>query len=440
MVSGTLSVAGRAELDAILNATHGVAAVREVALHPWRHGMTEPAVDPCAYPEVRLTLLRTKFKPGRKLTAYYRRDSSDGRSRHLAVSWLASAGPGTEGSISVLAYPDDPALPQLDRLADPAYLAHLVGALPTNEGATGRRDGWSAVPVPVPLRYRPGQRHVLLVGGAGHGNGLVLKTDKHRSGHRAVPAARGLATLLAGECPQVDVAEPLGFSARDAASLWRLAPGTALSSEITAGRSGVSQAIALVGQAMRVVHDRAATHFGADAVARLPRHDLAAEVDATLRAGEHIGPLLPDVGQRYEQVATEAALALGPSPANDVCVLHGDLKCENLLVERTGARTRIRILDLDRVCVGDPALDLGKLLADLRWWSSSPRGAAEAALRAGYGPGAEARWARAALVSAVFDLKLAARRCMVHDPEWAPRVRGRVDVAATTLARAGQRP
>ena len=48
----------------------------------------------------------------------------------------------------------------------------------------------------------------------------------------------------------------------------------------------------------------------------------------------------------------------------------------------------MRILDLDRVCLGDPALDLGKFLADLRWWSGDDQRAGQLteAFRAGYGP------------------------------------------------------
>ena len=177
--------------------------------------------------------------------------------------------------------------------------------------------------------------------------------------------------------------------------------------------------MALVGRAARVLHDEARAALGPSIVDRLPDHDLASEVRSTLRAGEHVRALLPEVGRQFDDVAAGVVRALEGVEGHPACFLHGDLKSDNLLVDDG----RVRVLDLDRVCLGDAALDLGKLLADLRWCAGSePRAQRlQAALRDGYGPAADDRWARAGLLTALFALKFAARRCAVHDPEWESR-------------------
>jgi aminoglycoside phosphotransferase (APT) family kinase protein len=112
-------------------------------------------------------------------------------------------------------------------------------------------------------------------------------------------------------------------------------------------------------------------------------------------------------------------------------LVHGDLKSDNVL---TG--DSLRILDLDRAGVGDPAADLAKFVADLQWWSPGRRGGAGgllSAFRGGYGPGAEDRWLRAGALVPIFQLRFAARRCAVHERDWPVRVEALV-VAAATLA------
>jgi Ser/Thr protein kinase RdoA (MazF antagonist) len=431
MPSGTLPPAQRNRLDEVLSGRLGVEAVRDVARHPWRHGYADSRPGPSANPPI--TLLRSKFKPSRKLTAYYLRDGAAAVPQHLAVSWHAAPQAERDGDLTVLAFPTDPAMPQLARLADPAYLHRLVTRLGgSSAGDPGGAGGMLEV---TPIRYRPGQRHVLHVTAEQGGRGVIVKLDKHRSGPLATSVARALMPLLAQRCPGVSVAAPLGFSEPDAAALWHVAPGTALSQRLGASVSDAAASVGLVGRAIRVIHDEAGTALSAPLRDRLPVHDAANEAASTLRAGEHIGALLPDVGRRYADLVAAAVRALGRTPSGPASTLHGDLKSDNLLVH--GAS--LRILDLDRVCVGESALDLGKLLADLLWWGGG-HGAArrlQSALRAGYGTVPSETWARAALLSALFQLKFAARRCVIHDPRWSTRVRAQVDLAAATLASAG---
>ena len=73
--------------------------------------------------------------------------------------------------------------------------------------------------------------------------------------------------------------------------------------------------MALVGRAARVLHDEARAALGPSIVDRLPDHDLASEVRSTLRAGEHVRALLPEVGRQFDDVAAGVVRALEGSRA-----------------------------------------------------------------------------------------------------------------------------
>jgi hypothetical protein len=373
-------------IDETLAGTRGVDAVRRLALDPPR----QPDGSP-------LRLIRTKYKPGRKLTGSYVRP--DGR--HVSVVW-------TPGAVDVLQSPADPAMPELAGLHDPTHLRDLVGF-------SGRVET---------LRYRPGQRHVLRVTADGH-DGVHVKADRDDSGARAVPVAGMLGPVLTDRCPDASLVEPIRYSPADRAAIWRTAPGKSLRDLL--GPSAARH-LHLVGRATRVLHDTdlADLPVGADA------RDGLAEVAATLRAGEHIMALLPEVGSAYQALVEDVAAGLDALPGEAARFAHGDLKADNVLV----SGGQVRLLDLDRSGPADPALDLGKLVADLHWWCGAEQaGELVAAFRAGYGDGVPERWERTHLISRLFGLKLTARRCAVHDPSWEADVRDRVTAIAPLMAR-----
>jgi len=414
-------------LRAVLSGSLGVAAVREVALAPWRHGLEETPTGAARSPGDGLELLRTKFKPARKLTAYYRRSRGNGTdAEHLAVSWHAGTPVARGGRVSVEASPADPAMPHLSRLTDPAYLAALLARLDPGQALATARLQVSTI------RYRPGQRHVLRVTDPDLCRGYVVKTDRDRSGRQAVSAARGLHPMLATVCPETHVVEPLGYSAMEWAALWRLTGGTPLSEQLVGRSPDAAAYVSLVGHAARALHDHALSALGPESVALLPEHGVDVETESTRRAGDHLRVLLPAVARQYDELVTAVSQSVASMPKATPTFLHGDLKSDNLLVEDG----RVRILDLDRVCLGDPALDLGKFLADLRWWSGDDQRAGQLteAFRAGYGAAADHRWARAELLAALFEAKFAARRCAVHDPAWEHRVQDQVTRAWASLA------
>jgi hypothetical protein len=409
------SLAPAGLLKSALDGRDGPAAVRAIVTSPLEHGVAEllDAALPAARPRS-LQLLRSKYKPTRKLTGYY--TVADGEAlvrRHVAVTWTA------DGGVGLLVSPTDPAMPEIGRLADPPALGRLVEEL----SGPGRPAGSPRV---TTVRYRPGQRHVLEARYPA-GPAVYVKVDRDTSGARAVPVAHALRDVFLGEMPEAGIVQPVGFSPPDRAALWWEVPGRVLAALVRSG-SGAASAVEQVGRAVRVIHESASTPGEHPALDAVGTRAVESEVAGTVRAGEHIAALLPEVGAIYADVVADVVTRLDRLPVDGPTFTHGDLKAENLLVDSG----RLHVLDLDRACWTEPAMDLGKFVADLRWWSRSPHAAAglETAFRAGYGEGDPIRWARAGLLATLFEVKFAARRCVVHDPHWSSRVRAQVARAA----------
>lgn len=442
--------AGREVLEDALTGRLGAGSVRRIVLNPLQHGLADllasclPDPSSCV-----VDLMRTKFKPGRKLTAYYGVTVS-GITRHVSLSWLVQpltpaldagsveaeagrrrvlapftrlAATSDDRRTTLLVGPADPRMPQLVTLSQPEHMATAIAQL------AGAGSPPAAAVRIATVRYRPGQRHVLRVAQSNGGVDATtfVKLDRDDSGVRAVAVARAVGPILTESCAHAALAEPLGFDLMDRAALWRQAPGAPLRRWLTSGSSGGSELVGLLGAALRVLHDRgprpASGALGA--VGGLPAHNAAAEVAATLRAGEHLGVLLPELAARYCALAGQVADRLERLPGEASTFTHGDVKCDNILSDGH----TLCLLDLDRCAWADPALDLAKVLADLRWWGATDGADVPAltnALIVGYGDCEPHRWARARTLAALFQLKLAARRITVDDVAWAPLVSARV--------------
>lgn len=230
--------------------------------------------------------------------------------------------------------------------------------------------------------------------------------------------------------------KPWGYSAADRASVWKPAPGMVLWQRAEQWSvTSVARSVALVGRALRVLHDNGPDTDAARVVAEeglLAHRTVAGEASATVRAGEHIAVLLPSSGATYRAVVADVLVRLGSLDSEVPGFIHGDAKGDNIMVDDDG----ICLLDLDRFSSGEPALDLGKFLADLRWWCRA-LGLDEAVLAAafvdGYGGRCHLRWERASLIAVLFSLKLAARRGAVHDPAWASQTTMAIAEAAARL-------
>jgi len=170
--------AGLAGIQWALNAPASRRALKKAA-----QGMLRPGFRAGTF-----HLTRAKFKPGRKLSAYFNFPALDGTGEtshpvQLAVAWkkdLDGSKPVDgwaqlqeeadrsglmpvhsalwselpDQGMELRVWPFDPKFPQLVRLGNPSFAAGLFDSL-----GIGRER--KQPPVITPIRYRPGERHVL---------------------------------------------------------------------------------------------------------------------------------------------------------------------------------------------------------------------------------------------------------------------------------------
>lgn len=399
-------------------------------------------------------LRRVKLKPGRKLSAYYDAElcGQGGTSlsaRAIAISWEPRP-PPPPGSNAVsieadaierglrtpfsalhadvpswgariLVSPLDETFPQLVRLSDPRY----AGAV--TPGALG------SAPRVSTIRYRPGQRHVLRFDFAGNGTdgARTIYAKLYREGfdHSAFFVAGAAAGWLEQVGGEFAATPPLAHLRSDETVLWEAVCGRPLSRLPRHLHSAARPLLRRAGALLARLHG---APIGAGG--ELPRRDLASELRATRRACEHISALLPGAGAEIAALLERARDLYARLPQESPTFVHGDFKLDHLW-EGSGGVT---VMDLDSACSADPALDIGKLLADLRWQPVAGLSDehAHAEFLHGYGiePAAE-RLARARVWEAVWLIKIAARRVPVIAPSWGRRVEDLVQRARILLER-----
>ena len=147
--------------------------------------------------------------------------------------------------------------------------------------------------------------------------------------------------------------------------------------------------------------------------------------------------LAPGAAARLDALLVDTVARLDGLPAESGHLVHGDYKGDNLLVDGN----RLVLLDFDRVSAGDPAADLGKLVADLHWWAQvarqSPAALVDAALD-GYGPCPPGRIARALHYGVIFQLRAVGRRIPMHQPGWVEAVEACLETAQAAAQEAAR--
>jgi aminoglycoside phosphotransferase (APT) family kinase protein len=397
--------------------------------------------------EAVLHLVRAKLKPGRKLTAEYDVAlASGGDPRRVAVTWVVPGGaaPGpapraeaearrrgvlapfhrswsgsADGRMTVSVSPVDGAFPQLVRWHDARHVRRALGTVLAAPDA----DVPEAAALRITtVRYRPGQRHVLRVAAGADGPVHYAKVYRDDAGRRAVEAADRIARAVAGSA---DVPRGVHVAA-DRVALWPEVRGTSLADAIGVTGYGAAEAVRAVGCALRLVHDAPP-----DGVPAGP--DAPTQAAESLRTAQVVAALAPAVGDRLRRAVARALEVLSELPGEPPALTHGDVKCDNLVLDGAGG---IHLLDFDRVGRADPAADIGKFLADLRWRTDDDGPTAldlgEAFVQ-GYGAADPARMARARAYEALLLVRMAARRVPLQDADWAFRVARGVGLAAATL-------
>ncbi|MBK9714893.1 MAG: phosphotransferase [Kouleothrix sp.] len=464
------------DITTALSGSAGLAGVQWLLLEPpagaaLRAALSELLGESAALGEI--TLQRAKYKPGRYLTTYHavqvRDQAGAGSARLVEVNWLPTGSGDPRGEAAAnLAMQDeaigrglaapfrallaenaewgmwarisplDADFPKLARLSDPAYVRDLLAA-----DETIRSDAASYRITPI--RYRPEQRHVLRyepLGADGRVDvegTLFAKIYNSDKGARTFQVASRISDWLAQQGGGIGAVRPLRYIADEGLVLYPRVTGTPLSDLLREQGPETAGRLRAAGAAIRALHRTP------ESLVELQPHSFAKELKGIGSASEHVHPLLPGVGATIKALIERARELHERLPQEPPAFAYGDFKADHLWATPGG----LTLIDFDTCYLSDPAIDLGKFLADLQWWYDGYGlgGVAEAQQEflAGYGPTAPGRLLRARLYEALVLTKSTVRRVKLFDRDWSQRTERLIGRAAAVLdqleaAHAGQVP
>ena len=399
-------------------------------------------------------LTRAKFKPGRKLLAYFNFTACDSNDLeiyplHLAVAWQNELDGDhrledwrelqedanrsglmpvqcdlwrelPERGMRLQIWPFDPEFPNLIRLGDPAYVATILATLGID---ADRRQ----MPVVTPIRYRPGERHVLryelappeVFRGQRHRLYAKLYSNEQDAG-RAFGIANRVVDWLTTHPSGLQGNKPEAISQENGVIFYPHAPGIPLSHQLHRSRNWIAIQLQAIGRGLALLHTGPET-LQID----LKQNTFANEAKVVRRASEHIQVLLPDTYDKILEILDKAQERYSSLPQERPTFTHSDFKSDHILTTPQG----LTLIDFDTCKLADPALDIGKFLADLEWWFTL-KGIdgiekAQGELLKGYvgtgktDPLVLERLARARLFRVLILTKIIVRRVPLYQKEWA---------------------
>jgi hypothetical protein len=413
-------------------------------------------------------LTRAKFKPGRKLSAYFTLPVLDAKdqashSLHLAVTWqhslndtpptdhwsqLQSEADGSglmpvqcelwkdvpDSGIRLQLWPFDPKFPQLVRLGNPSYVAGVFSSLGISD----------QTPVISPIRYRPKERHVLRYeiesGETGHGEMQRLYAKLYSNAQdasRAFGVAGRVVDWLEFNNMGLHGNRPEAIREKDAVIFYPHAPGIPLSRQLHRSHRWLATQLYIIGRGLAILHN------GPEALqSDLKQNDFSKEAKVVKRASEHIQVLLPETYEKILNIVDTAEEHYFRLPQENPTFTHADFKSDHILSTPQG----LTLIDFDTCTLTDPALDIGKFMADLEWWFTlrglSGVGGAQAELLQGYSGGGKpdqlmnARLARARLFHVLILTKIVIRRVPIYKKEWTAMTARMIERAVQVLHKA----
>jgi aminoglycoside phosphotransferase (APT) family kinase protein len=377
---------------------------------------------------------------------------AEAEARGLLNPWKRLAAEETTSGLRVQCWPLDSAFGQLVRVSDPHHVREMIEiacAADPPSSSLKIADRYAVTPV----RYRPGKRHVLRydpcdVGEESQDDRRTVFAKLYHSSQEAERAwrvAHAVAERLR-TCGDVLTAHrPLGCVADDAVVLYRRIVGTPVSEHLGGAGPVLAQQLRQAGSMLRILHMetqatpgeyRASSGLGRTLRDELsPHRGFAGEVKKiTRRTCEHIHALLPELGARITAVLSRAEKLYDRLPQELPTFAHGDFKAEHLWLTAGG----LKLMDFDSCCLADPAVDVGKLLADLEYWYSAcgHEGVKEAQTHflSAYASGTPTdRLKRAWPYAALTLVKLAVHRLRLYDDDWPARTAHLIGRAETIL-------
>ena len=417
-------------------------------------------------------LTEVRFKPGRKMAAYYDTvvdtESPKGHYvRPIAVTWAPNASADQREETTVLAEmqaeavrrgvaapfqqlwkdfrdwsmqiwvsPLDTRFNQLVRLSDPQHVHAMLAKTGLAESDQFRSREYRV----TSIKYRPRKGHVLRydpldAGGETVFAKLNIAEDRARffrreDARRCFRVANTAAEWLEKHGGPAHCLRPLACVAEDAVVLYPRAAGTPLCDFARRRVGAVAPWLQQAGAALRTLHQMPVEAIGPIGHS----HDFAAETRLIAKKGVHIPALLPQVGSAIDALLDRARELHEQLPQEPPTFTHGDLKSEHIWV----APDRLTMMDFGTVHSADPALDVGCFLADWQFWNAVSHQAGLEKMQenflAGYAPGVpKERLMRARLYEAIGLIKCAVRRVQLFERDWASRVAGLVERSQVAL-------
>lgn len=246
-----------------------------------------------------------------------------------------------QSAILVSVFPNDPRLRALPRLVDPAARARLLKEL-----LPELRDR-SDCDVET-IRYKPERRYVARLFARGRPDRPIAKLKLYGGG--TYTQARTSAERLVSR-GALRLARLWGRSDRHSILAIEWLDGRLLE-ELICASDGQLQTLVSVGAALAELHRQQP-----DGLPRLTRET---EAITLVQVAEKVACVCPSLARRSRELAGRLSARIAHAPDGRTPI-HGDFYAKQLLV----ADDQIAMLDLDQVACGDPALDLGLLVAHL---------------------------------------------------------------------------
>lgn len=396
-----------------------------------------------------------RFRPARRLTAFYDvhiRIEGNGKHyvRPIAVAWRLDAdedetaaalvemndeaehrgvsapfrqlvADAPELKMHIEVSPLDVHYPQAVRVCDPKYVSKMIASAVASDRAPASRYSVTSV------RYRPGKRHILRYDplDAPERGAIFVKLYTGEKGVQAFGIAEQIGQWLAEHGAGAISVRPLAYVAEDAVVLYPQAPGLQLSRRLQHPSESLARALKDVGAVLHALHQLPETVTGP-----LEIHDFVPKVKE-----KHISAFLPSADAAVDALLERAQDLLEHLPSEAPTFTYGDFKAEHVWASPGG----LTLIDFDSCRRGDPALDIGKFLADLQFWCIAygrhELNQAQEQFLAGYGPDVSPeRMMRARLYEPIELVKLASRRVGLLDRNWAGRTKQLIGCAQAVLS------
>jgi aminoglycoside phosphotransferase (APT) family kinase protein len=227
---------------------------------------------------------------------------------------------------------------------------------------------------------------------------------------------------------------PEAMSQEDGVIIYPHAPGIPLSHQLNRSRRWLAAQLHTIGRTLAILHNGPET-LQAD----LKQNTFTNEVKVVKRASQHIQILLPETYDKIIEIVDSAHQRYSELPQEKPTFTHSDFKSDHLLTTPQG----LTLIDFDTCTLTDPAMDIGKFLADLEWWFTlkgiSGIKEAQAELLKGYlGEGepdhtVRERLARARLFYVLILVKIVIRRVPLYRKQWAGMTARMIEQAAQAL-------